>query len=213
MVTYDIAKTEAMLFFKSYCQQLNKQIAEINIKIRAKNIQFNKEATWWLEIWLDSQLKFISHVNEKVRKACTAKIQIKRLMQTYRLAFSLIKRIQIVVVVQSIALYRTELWWKGQKNYKNTLQKLLNRQARVITGMYLSIPIQALLSKTGFIPAKMLLDFCQIFNYSHYLIITQQNISYRLVLKWAIKAHSLESNLKILSYELKIQALSYLTIC
>ena len=45
VVTYDITKIEAVLFSKSHCQQLNKQIVEINIKIKTKNIQFNKKAT------------------------------------------------------------------------------------------------------------------------------------------------------------------------
>lgn len=38
---------------------------------------FNKEATRWLEIWLDNQLKFTSYINEKMKKARTAKVQIK----------------------------------------------------------------------------------------------------------------------------------------
>ena len=74
MVTYDIAKIKAVLFSKSHHQQLDKQIAEVNIKIGAENIQFNKETTRWLGIWLDSQLKFKSHVNKKVRKARIAEI-------------------------------------------------------------------------------------------------------------------------------------------
>lgn len=31
-----------------------------------------------------------------------------------------------------------ELWWKVQKNDEHTIQQLFNRQARSITGMYLS---------------------------------------------------------------------------
>ncbi len=44
-VTYDIAKTEAVFFSKSYRQRLNKQIAEVNIKIGPEKIKFNKDAT------------------------------------------------------------------------------------------------------------------------------------------------------------------------
>lgn len=43
-VIYNIAKTEANFFSKSYCQQLNKQIAIIQIKINSKKIKFNKKA-------------------------------------------------------------------------------------------------------------------------------------------------------------------------
>lgn len=107
-VTYDIAKTKAVLFSKSRCQRLNKQIAEVQIKIGAEKIKSNKEATRWLGIWLDSQLKFTAHVNEKIQSARTAEIQIKGLSQTYGLAPALIQRIQIAVV-QSTALYNAKL--------------------------------------------------------------------------------------------------------
>ena len=159
-VTYDIAKTEAVLFSKSHRQRLNKQIAEVDLKIGTEKIKFNKEATRWLGIWLDSQLKFNAHINEKLQKARTAEIQIKGLTQTYGLAPALIRRIQIAVV-QSIALYGAELWWRGQKNHETTIQKLFNRQGRAITGMYPSTPIHPLLSEAGLIPAKFLLDFRQ----------------------------------------------------
>lgn len=49
-VTYNIAKKKAMLFSKSYCLQLNKQMVEVTIKIRVKNIEFNNKATQWLGI-------------------------------------------------------------------------------------------------------------------------------------------------------------------
>ena len=156
-VTYDLAKTEAVLFSKSHRQRLNKEIAAVQIKIGPEKIKFNNEATRWLGIWLDSQLKFTAHVNEKFQRACTAEIQIKGLTRTYGLAPALIRRIQIVVV-QSIALYGAELWWKRQKNNEHTLQKLVNRQGRAITGIYPSAPICPLLSEAGLIPAQLLLD-------------------------------------------------------
>ena len=45
----------------------------------------------WLGIWLDSQLKFTSHINERVIRAQTAKIQIKRLTKSYDLVPSLVQ--------------------------------------------------------------------------------------------------------------------------
>lgn len=102
-VTYNIAKTEAFLFSKTHRQRLNRQIAEVNIKIGPDKIKFNKDATRWLGIWLDSKLKFTAHVNEKLQITRTAEIQIKGLTRTYGLAPALIRRTQIAVV-QSIAL-------------------------------------------------------------------------------------------------------------
>lgn len=50
MVIYNITKTEAVIFPKSYYQQLNKQITKTNIKIGAKILKFNKKAIRWLGI-------------------------------------------------------------------------------------------------------------------------------------------------------------------
>ena len=152
VVTYDIAKTEVVLFSRSHRQRLNRQISDTNIRIGTQTIKFNKEATRWLGVWLDSQIKFTAYVNEKFRAARAAEIQIKGLTRMQGLAPGLIRRIHLAVV-QSTALHGVELWWKGQKNHEQTFQKLVNRQARSITGMYCSTPIHPLLSEAGLVPA------------------------------------------------------------
>lgn len=60
------------------------------IKVGSKKIKFKKEATQWLGVWLDFQLKFPSHINERVKRACAIKIQIKRLIKMYGLVLKLI---------------------------------------------------------------------------------------------------------------------------
>ena len=97
-VTYDTSKTEAMLFSKSQRQRLSKQFQGTKIKVGNEKIRFNKEATRWLGVWLDSQLKFTSHINERVRRARTAEVQIKSLIRTYGLTPGLVRQIQIAIV-------------------------------------------------------------------------------------------------------------------
>lgn len=58
---------------------------------------------------LDSQLKFTSHINERIKRARAAEIQIKGLTKSYGLVPSLVLRIQLSVV-QLTALYGAELW-------------------------------------------------------------------------------------------------------
>lgn len=58
----------------------------------------NKEAKRWLGIWLDSQLKFTSHINERIRRDRAAEIQIKGLQQTCGLLPGLVQRIQLSMV-------------------------------------------------------------------------------------------------------------------
>ena len=92
-VTYDMAKTELVLFSRIRQQQLNKQLREIIISVGGERVKFNKNATRWLGIWLDSQLKFTAHINKRLSKAKTAEIQVKRLTGTYGLAPGLVRQI------------------------------------------------------------------------------------------------------------------------
>lgn len=41
---------------------------------------FDNKAGKWLKVWLNSQLKFISYINKRVKRICIAKIQIKDLI-------------------------------------------------------------------------------------------------------------------------------------
>ncbi len=93
-------------------------------------------------------------------KAKSVEIQIKHLSATYGLAPGLVRRIQIAAI-QSVALYGAEIWWKRQKNHEHKVQQLINHQARAIAGMYPSTPIQALISESGLVPARILLDHRQ----------------------------------------------------
>ena len=167
-VTYDTSKTEAVLFSKVRRQKLNKQLFDTKIKVGSERISFNKEATRWLGIWVDSQLKFSSHIHERIKRARIAEIQIKGLTRMYGLVPGLVRRIQLSVV-QSTALYGSEHWWKGQKNHEHTFQQLFNRQARAITGMYRSTPVHPLLCEAGIIPASTHLDYRQRL-YAHRLL-------------------------------------------
>lgn len=159
-VTYDISKTEAMLFSKARKQKLLEQLKAIQLRFGGQTIKFNQEATQWLGMWLDSRLSFGSHFRERLKRAKTAEAQIRGLTKTYGLPPALVRRIQITAV-QPVALYGAELWWKKQKTHQNEVRKLINRQARSITGMYPSTPVPALMSEAGLIPAHIMLDFRQ----------------------------------------------------
>ncbi len=155
-----MGKQKLVLFSRARQQRLNQHLRDTTVLVGGKRIKFNKEATRWLGIWLDSQLKFTAHINERLTKAKSVQIQIKHLSGTYGFAPGLVRRIQIAAV-QSIALYGAELWWRRQKNHEYKVQQLINRQARAITGMYPSTSIQALISESGLVPARILLDHRQ----------------------------------------------------
>ncbi len=58
-------------------------------------------------------------------------------------------------------MYDAELWWRGQKNHERTIQQIINRQARSITGMYPSTPIHPLLCEACLVLASTLLNYRQ----------------------------------------------------
>jgi len=51
------------------------------------------------------------------------------------LPISLLHKVQ-VAAVHLVTLYRSELWWEGQKDKKEKVQKLINKQARAIIGLF-----------------------------------------------------------------------------
>ena len=111
-------------------------------------------------MWLDSRLSFNAHISERLGKAKIAESRIRGLSKAYGLPPALVRRIQ-VAAVQSVALYGAEIWWKNQKTHQNEVQKLINRLACSITGMYPSTPIAALMNESGLVPAHIMLDFRQ----------------------------------------------------
>ena len=157
-VTYDISKTKAMLFSKTRKQKLLEQLTTTKLRFGGQTVRFNQEATRWLGMWLDSHLNFGSHFRERLKRAKTAEARIRGLSKTYGLPPGLVRHIQITAV-QSVVLYGAELLWKNQKNHHNKIQKLINRQARSITGMYPSALVSILMSECGFISSHILLDF------------------------------------------------------
>ena len=58
-VTFDIKKTEAILFTKK--AKIRRNIDRYSIQVKDYAVKFNKEATRWLGIWLDTSLKFKEH--------------------------------------------------------------------------------------------------------------------------------------------------------
>src|SRR6266496_6755697 len=64
----------------------------------------------------------------------------------------------ITVVVYSVVLYGLELWWEGQKDKKEKVQKLINKQARAIIGLFKTTLIQFLQKEVNLPDAAGLLD-------------------------------------------------------
>lgn len=67
-----------------------------------------------------------------------------------------------MVAVQSVALYRAELWWQGQRNRRDGIQLMINQEAHKITGMLKTTIIGPLVQETGLASAETLLEAWQL---------------------------------------------------
>jgi hypothetical protein len=65
-------------------------------------------------------------------KARQMEKNIERLHGKYGLTPANVRKIT-TAVIQSSALFGSEIWWRGQKNRADDIQKMINRQARAIT--------------------------------------------------------------------------------
>jgi ribonuclease HI len=127
------------------------------IRVGSHEVQYNKEATRWLGVWLDSMLTLNDHTKKTFAKARRAQSRVRSLMTKKGLSPEGCQRIQIAAV-QAVALYGAELWWKGQKNKAHEVQVILNEQARRTTGCFRTTPQGALMNDAGLRPANALLN-------------------------------------------------------
>jgi len=152
---FDIEKTEAMLFTR----RGNNKEPKMKAKIRIGNheVQYNKQATRWLGVWLDSMLTLNDHMKKTFAKARRAQSSVQSLIMKKGLSPEGCQRIQIAAV-QAVALYGAELWRKGQKNSAQEVQKILNEQGRRVTGCFQTTRQEALMNDAGLRPANAILN-------------------------------------------------------
>ena len=156
-VEFDLQKTEAVLFSRRKNNRARAPRLAQTIRVGHADIKYNKEATRWLGVWLDSQLSFAAHHNVMMRKARAAQRQLKGLSTQRGLTAGNVRKVQ-VACIQAIALYGSEVWWKGQKNRLEDIQRMVNQQAREITGCLRTTPIGPMVKEAGLRPAVSLVE-------------------------------------------------------
>ena len=76
IVSFDIKKTEAMLFIIIRKNLLIKLVKDNKLSIEDKEIKFNINAIRWLSIILNPGFKLKAHVNQKIEKVKNVIIRI-----------------------------------------------------------------------------------------------------------------------------------------
>jgi len=157
-VAFDQGKTEAAMFWR----KRKGTEAKAKVIVGDEEVPFNKEATRWLGVWLDSQLTLKEHHATRLKSGRNAMTRLRRLTGRMGLSPANCRRI-MTACVQSIAMFGAELWWKGG-NVRGTtgraeeLQLLVNQQGRATTGAFRTTNLGALSMESGLRPATNQLE-------------------------------------------------------
>jgi len=157
-VAFDRGKTEAAMFW----QKKKGTVAAAKVKVGDSEVPFNKDATRWLGVWLDSQLTLKEHHATRLKSGRNAMTRLCRLTGKMGLSPTNCRRV-MMACVQSVAMFGAELWWKGG-NIRGTtgraeeLQLLVNQQARATTGAFQTTNLGALSMESGLRPASNQLE-------------------------------------------------------
>jgi len=105
-IAFDHDKMEAALFHKK------RTAPKATVAVGDRKVPFNKEATRWLGVWLDSQLTLKEHHATRMKHGRKAMTQLCRLTGQMGLSPANCRKV-MTACVQSVAMFGAELWWKG----------------------------------------------------------------------------------------------------
>ena len=141
-----------------------KERAEVKAKVNVgdNEIPFNKEATRWLGVWLDSQLTLKEHHATRLKNRRNALTRLRRLAGQLGLSPANCRKV-MTASIQSVAMFGAELWWKGEGvrgtvGRTDDLQLLVNQQARATTGAFRTTNLGALPTESGLRPVTNQLE-------------------------------------------------------
>jgi hypothetical protein len=103
-VEFDRGKMEAALF--------RRRAPSASFRVGVKDVPFNKEATRWLGVWLDSQRALKEHHAIRPKEGRKAMGRLRRLTGQMRLSPVNCRKV-MTACIQSVAIFGSELWWKG----------------------------------------------------------------------------------------------------
>ena len=156
-VQFDPDKTELAFFTRMRENRFREEIRGAKVTVRGVAAKIMPNTVRWLGIILDRKLTLRCHYTACLQRATGTEIRLRTLCRANGLTPELIRRLQRATI-QAQALWGSELWWQGQTTWAQGLQRLINRQARSITGMLPKTPIGALIREAALEPAGVLLD-------------------------------------------------------
>ncbi|KAJ8063433.1 hypothetical protein OCU04_008652 [Sclerotinia nivalis] len=151
-IQFDLAKTELMHFSTS------KYTKDAPIKLPNLEIVQPSTLIRWLGVWFDPGLSFKQHVTIRATQAKASFYRMARLANTEKgLSPKAIRQLYMACVT-SIADYGSIIWWKGQIQFKKTLQSIQNLALRKILGVFKTSPIKPMEVEAALCPPEVRLN-------------------------------------------------------
>jgi len=112
------------------------------VKVGANTVLCNEEATCWLGVCrLDSQLTLKDRHAVRLKNRKNVKARLRRLAEQMGLSPANCREV-MAACIQSVAMFRSELWWKGDQ-IRGTCRKV-NQEARATTDCFRTTSLGAL---------------------------------------------------------------------
>ena len=146
-VAFDHGKTEAAIF------QRKRRAPTATVAVGPNEVPFNREATRWLGVWLDSQITLKGHHATRMKEGRKAMARLRRLTGQVGLSPANSQKV-MTACVQSVTMFGSELWWKGDYvpgsvGRAAEMQILVNQEARATTGCFRTTNLGALSMESG----------------------------------------------------------------
>jgi ribonuclease HI len=151
-IEFDLDKTELIHFTTS------KEAKTASLQLPNGATIQPKELVRWLGIWFDPGLTFKHHVAKRVSQARSTLQRMNRLANSERGLSPLALRQLYLACVTSVADYGSPVWWKGQAQFKRSLQALQNLALRKILGVFKTAPILPMEVEAALVPPDIRLD-------------------------------------------------------
>jgi hypothetical protein len=119
-VEFEVSKTEVLVFSRR--RKVLRAAKDAVIRIGEQTFTIKLGATKWLSFWLDPKLSFQTHFESRMASAKGALQRVASLSKSNGgLSINLMRRV-VVAAVTSVALYGSEIWWRGQQDRLKKLQ-------------------------------------------------------------------------------------------
>lgn len=122
--------------------------------------RFEKEATKWLGVWLDSTLSLVENQRRCINRARQAEGRIQGLVNKHGIPPTSAKNLQ-TAVIQGTLLNASELALRRSKSKAKEMyyQRMISKMGKASIGAVHSTPLGIVIAETKLTPSGPLLDF------------------------------------------------------